>query len=494
MKRLLLILLLCCGTPLAAQYSTPQTVDEAVERIDQIFTNPSTDNPEEEVYTMLGDALRQARRDGRLTRDWAIIYAMLTDGARNVLLNPSYALQLADEGLALISGAPEQWDYRAILRVTRAYALADLGRLNEAVQTAKLALPDYEKLWDDDKAAELVSDAAQWEKGALTAFNTPATELATQALDTAEEALERGAWARVVTLASTALLSETTGFSPLERARINARAEYLAARGLAALSRFPEAGNALLRALDHMTAEPWQPGQPAKLLAGETLPEPDAEQLRQILLWLANVAMRLERTDLAEASLDEAERHIVSVNDRTTLLTLRASILWRSDDQARAISVLEETQTTAAAAGDLASASMAGFYVQVAKASMARGMHHTPATDDIRTATEAAIRHLPMGQHGFVWLEAARALRGTAALSTRLDYARNALTAALDELANGGESGFGEAAARAGVRGTVEELLSATHAKLSDDPGGYAAECPEQNDIYGCALFRGRVR
>ena len=137
--RALAVILWLLAAPLAAEQGPPQTVDEAVARIDQIFTNPATDRPEEEVYAMLGDALRQARRDGRLTRDWAIIYAMLTDGARNTLQNPSYALQLADEGLALIAGDPEQRDYRAILRVTRAYALADLGRLDDAVRAARLA-------------------------------------------------------------------------------------------------------------------------------------------------------------------------------------------------------------------------------------------------------------------------------------------------------------------------------------------------------------------
>lgn len=494
MKPLLLVIFILLTTPLAAQQAAPRTVDDAVARIDQIFTNPSTDNPEEEVYTMLGDALRQARRGGYLTRDWAIVYAMLTDGARNVLRNPSYALQLANEGLALIGGDPDQWDYRAILRVTRAYALADLGRLDDAVQAAKLAMPDYEKLWDDDKAEELKADAAQWEAGGLTTFNTPATELAGQALDRAEEALDRGAWARVVTLASTALLPEDSGFSALELARINARAEYLAARGLTGLSRFDEAGNALLRALDHMAEDSWQLGQPIVFKAGDPLPDADARQARQILLWLANVAMRLERTDIAEFALTEAERHITDVNDRTTLLTLRASILWRGNDHQRAIALLEDTRQAALFANDLASAAMAGFYVQTARASLARGAGEMPDIGAISQATDHAISHLPKAQHGFVFLEAARALRGSDAHGNRLDYARAALDAARDEIAGSGETGFGEAAARAGVRSTVEELLNASHAKLSDEPDGLTAQCPDETDIYGCALFRGLSR
>lgn len=488
MRTLLLTLLLCLAAPLAAQEETPQTVDEAIARVDQIFKSPATDTPETEVYTMLGDALRQARREGRLTGDWAIIYAMLTDGARNVLRNPSYALQLADEGLALVAGDPAQWDYRAVLRVTRAYALADLGRLDAAVRTARLALPDYRKLWDDELADELVADAAEWEKGALTAFNTPATELARDALDRAEAALDSGAWARAITLASTGLLSDETGFSALERGRINARAEYLAARGLAALSRFPEAGNALLRALEHMTAGAWRPGTPARFLAGDPLPEADAALLRRILLWLANVAMRLDRAELAAAVLDEAERHIVAVEDRTTLLTLRASLLWRGDDPEAAMEVLERTRRAALDAGDRASAAMAGLYGAVARASLARRAGDSPDPSDISQATETAIRNLPIGQHGFVWLEAARALRGTDQHGMRLDHARNALKAAQDELAQGDDSEFGRNAARASVRGTVEEVLNAAHAKLSHSPGPYIVDCAAASEIYGCMI------
>lgn len=495
MRALLVTLLLCLAAPLTAQEETPQTVEEVIDRVDRIFADPATDTPETEVYTMLGDALRQARREGRLTGDWAIIYAMLTDGARNVLKNPSYALQLADEGLALVAGDPAQWEYRAVLRVTRAYALADLGRLDAAVRTARLALPDYRKLWDDEMADELVADAAEWEKGSLTAFNTPATELARDALDRAEAALDSGAWARAITLASTGLLSDETGFSALERGRINARAEYLAARGLAALSRFPEAGNALLRALEHMTAGAWQPGTPAQFLAGDPLPEADAEQLRKILLWLANIAMRLDRAELAAAVLDEAERHVVAVKDRTTLLTLRASVLWRAEDRAAALRVLEDTRDQALASGDPASAAMAGLYVAVARANLARRAGETPDAAAITGAAEQAVAHLPPMQHGFVWMEAARALRDTGQHDTRLAYARNALGAAMDELAQGGDTEFGQSAARAGVRGTVEEVLSAAHARLSDDPGsGAEADCDAASALYGCTIRTRRDR
>ena len=486
--RALAVILWLLAAPLAAEQGPPQTVDEAVARIDQIFTNPATDRPEEEVYAMLGDALRQARRDGRLTRDWAIIYAMLTDGARNTLQNPSYALQLADEGLALIAGDPGQRDYRAILRVTRAYALADLGRLDDAVRAARLALPDYETLWEDDKADELRADVALWADGALTAFNTPATELAQNALDAAQSALDTGAWARAVTLASTALLPDVAGFSMLDRARINARAEYLAARGLAALGRYPEAGNGLLRAFGNMTAEPWQPGQPARFLAGNPPPEEDREQAGQIMLWLANVAARLERFDLSSAALDEAERHASEPSDKTTILTLRASLLWRDEDRQRAIEVLEQSRSAALADNDLSSAAMAGLYLAVARASIARRNGGATDATAISDAVAEAIRHVAPGQHGFIWFEAARSLRGGEDHETYLHFAKQALDAALAERGQSGDSDFGQAVARATVRGTVEEYLFAAHGALSADPGDFRAECPEDTTIYGCTL------
>ena len=47
------------------------------------------------------------------------------------------------------------------------------------------------------------------------------------------------------------------------------------------------------------------------------------------------IVTRADHIDRLFAALDEAERHASDPSDKTTILTLRASLLWRGEDRQR---------------------------------------------------------------------------------------------------------------------------------------------------------------
>lgn len=94
------------------------------------------------AWRHLDRGIREAKRLGPLSPDWALVFAMLADSIRNIGENPAYALQIVEEGLDLArSGGDRYTDEAAALEVSRAYILADLGRMTEAAEAATLALP-----------------------------------------------------------------------------------------------------------------------------------------------------------------------------------------------------------------------------------------------------------------------------------------------------------------------------------------------------------------
>src|SRR5690606_38561880 len=91
-----------------------------------------------EARAIFSSALREAAHGGSLDPAFAIVYAMYSDLTRYDG-NPAFALQLADEGLALaLSAAELDEDMKNALLVSRAYALADLGRYEEAVESVAI--------------------------------------------------------------------------------------------------------------------------------------------------------------------------------------------------------------------------------------------------------------------------------------------------------------------------------------------------------------------
>ena len=163
--RIILCLLLLLTPVWAKAQST--AFDDAMAGLDKVFEDGG--DPDR-IYQYLTQTVRTSRALGRNEPDFAIFYAMLADHLRNVELNPVYALQVAEEGLGLIAGDPAQSDFATILQVTRSYALADLGRLDEAYRQAQLILPTYGALFNQDTVADYAQDA---ETGGGAPVSTP---------------------------------------------------------------------------------------------------------------------------------------------------------------------------------------------------------------------------------------------------------------------------------------------------------------------------------
>ncbi|MBU2191018.1 MAG: hypothetical protein KJ796_06320, partial [Alphaproteobacteria bacterium] len=91
-----------------------------------------------DTRAVLSKGLRDAGEQGALSPGFAVVYAIYSDTAR-FEGNASFALHLADEGLRLARTQEEvDREFENMLLVSRAYALAELGRYQEAVDSARI--------------------------------------------------------------------------------------------------------------------------------------------------------------------------------------------------------------------------------------------------------------------------------------------------------------------------------------------------------------------
>ena len=122
-----------------------------------------------DVRAVLSQALREAAHDGVLDPGYALLYTMYADTAR-FEGNPSFALQLAEQGLDLVVRAEEpDEDARNTLFVSRAYALADLGRYEEAVEAARITVIWMGETTGKEHGERLEADARGWAERAAAA-------------------------------------------------------------------------------------------------------------------------------------------------------------------------------------------------------------------------------------------------------------------------------------------------------------------------------------
>ncbi|MBE0695099.1 MAG: hypothetical protein IH590_18635, partial [Aquamicrobium sp.] len=219
------VLLFFAAFPAAAGHVDPY---EAMQDAMQAYNN---NERYADARAVLSKALREAAHGGSLDPVYAVLYAMYADTAR-FDGNPSFALQLTDEGLALALSAPEpDADVKNMLLVSRAYALADLGRYAEAIETVRItALWMGERFGPDNRRA-LEDEAAAWDERLAgedpKVANAPVAELAIKLLDQAQEALNAYDTARAITLASRAILPDGTAVGSTDVLYINARAQTL---------------------------------------------------------------------------------------------------------------------------------------------------------------------------------------------------------------------------------------------------------------------------
>lgn len=442
------------------------------------------------AFVVLASALRDARVGGWLGPDWAIFFAMQADFARLDNGNPAYALQLTEDGLELIAGDPDQADFATALQVSRAYALADLGRFDDAAATARLALSDFRRIFGDVDADDLAARAEEWAAGRLTDFNTAATDLARQALDKAYAADAEGAHGRAILLAAGAVLPLGTDLPEGAVRSINFEAELVIADALAALGRIGDSVAASRRALNHLTRQPWQPGQPVAWWP-ETWDADSRAVVFRALTEMAPRALGVGQSELGAAVLREAAGFADDSDGRGLLLLLQASMAFHSGDAGTALDLIAENRAAAAAAGDRDIVLMSDFYTAIVRARIRQQDGLATNATEVVAAAEAALAHAAAGggiSRLLVLSEAAKALSESTQHATALAYAREVLVARQADLAERRDTGFAQTQARLGARDIIETFLKTAHDSAGGLDPARAEACPPVPGFQSCVV------
>lgn len=328
-----------------------------------------------EVRAHFSRALRDARHDGPLPPELAIVYAMYSDTAR-FDGDPSFALQLADEGLALITDANEpDEDAKNSLLVSRAYALADMGQYQQAVETVAITALWMGKRFGPKDQADLEALAREWSAKAAASGGDgkfpSAVQLAIDLLGEADEALNERDTRSALGLASRATLPEGTSLSQQDVDFVNARASNIAGQAYAYEGRSALAYGSLRRAADLVLAQPWD-GVAAPVMRSESSNDEGWRSLTwTTLTHLASAAIGVAELAVAQAALDLAAPLSGSPEDRFSVMVQQAGISFRTRDYRKAEEAFLKGQRDAEAAGDAKNASLAKVYVAIAKLSYA---------------------------------------------------------------------------------------------------------------------------
>lgn len=480
MRWLLLVLALLAAPLRAEEVPDPGSV---LEQMRGIYDSQG----DEATYAFLNGAVRAAKRAGAASPEWGIVYAVLADMVRNAdKANPAYALQIADEGLALIAPMPDVADVRAVLDTSRAYALADLGRFDEAVASAQSALPMLRRLFTDSTADDLESYVALWSRGQLSAFNTAADEMSGRLLADADAALDSGAYGRAQALAAQAALPADTGLAPERVVRTNARAARIGGQALAMLGRAAEAHRLLADGARLLAGAGWQhdPAHPAFALP---LEGEDRKLALELFFWLGRAALDDGDSATAEAALTVAAGLAGTSEWRTSILYARSQVALVADDVEALTRILEQAAAAGVAAGQEDYAALARFYLQTGRAALGQG-----DAAALLAAAEAALAVATPDSvidADFVRGEAASFLAGTAENAVALDWARSALAAARAGLAEAGDTEAGLEARRRKMRSLVEAFLTAAMQADVEAAPATALDCPDEAGR-GCAVFR----
>ncbi|HHZ08645.1 MAG TPA: hypothetical protein GX405_07695 [Rhizobiales bacterium] len=341
-----------------------------------------------DARAVLSKALREAAHAGSLDPVYAILYAMYADTAR-FDGNPSFALQLTDEGLALALSAPEpDTDVKNMLLVSRAYALADLGRYAEAIGTVRITALWMGERFGAEHRKELEDEAAVWAQKLAgddpNVAGAPVVELAVTLLDQAREALDAYDTARAIMLASRAILPDGTAVGGTEVLSINARAQTLVGVAYGIEGRPAAAVTALRRVAEILCAGPWDGKRPAALLPAVRENPAIRDVAWDSFSYLASNAVAVGEPDLALAALATVEDLADNPARRFALMVQRAGVIFSRKDYREAERIFVATGRDAEAVGDRLNASLADFYLAIARLYLAAG-------DDVATAREALV-------------------------------------------------------------------------------------------------------
>ena len=357
----------------AGAFAAPAHADhvDPYAAVDKAFTLFKDGGTYQESRAIFSQALRDGRHDGKLDPDFAILYALYSDLTRYDG-NPAFALQLADEGIALaLTEVPVDDDVKNSLLVSRAYALADLGQYQQAVESVAITAIWMGKRFGDKERKDLEAVARGWAEQAAADGGDgklpSAVQLSIDLLKKADDALAARDTRTALALASRATLPDGTSLVEADVAFMNARAHSIAGLAYAYEGRSRLAFIALRRAADLVAAEPWD---------GKSTPRLREDVAREdgwkILAWtvfshLASAAVGVGELDTAQAAIETASPYAVTPADRFSMLAQQAGVAFMADDYASAIEVFLRGEREAKAAGDAENAALAGLYVAIAR-------------------------------------------------------------------------------------------------------------------------------
>src|SRR5690606_20960385 len=210
-----------------------------------------------DVRAVLSAGLRAAPHDGRLDPGFGLVYAIYADTAR-FEGNAAFSLQLADEGLALVNAAAEpNTEIRNALIVSRAYALAELGRYDEAADEATIASLWLEQRFGAQARADLEAEIKGWLAARNTDILPSVAQVAVDLLQKAETALIAGDTGSAIALASRAMLPDNSGLSRGAERLVKAWCRSITGAAYGVEGRHREAVATLREAVDLLSSEPW---------------------------------------------------------------------------------------------------------------------------------------------------------------------------------------------------------------------------------------------
>ncbi len=339
---------------------------EVIDRAFKTFMERGDDAGTRAIFSA---ALRDAPHDGKLDPSFALVFAMYADLVRNNG-DPSFALLLTDQGLALALGAAEpDEDAKNALLTSRAYALADLGRYREAVETVAIAALWLGERYGQTAREDLEAEAREWARqdnlgadGELPSALQSALDL----LQQAQAAIGEYDTATAIMLTSRAMLPEGAGLDTNAVRTVNAWSRQIAGIAYALEERNREAVAALRDAVDFIAEEPWDGRSRPQIRSGLT-GEGGRHLIWNIFIRLAETALDTNDSELAAAALDVAQNYIATPVDRYSLLVQRAALLMRSADLTEVEQAFKASEIDAQAAGDEENAALARFYAAVVK-------------------------------------------------------------------------------------------------------------------------------
>ncbi len=432
--------------------------------------------------------IRRARQEDRLSPEWAFIFGTYADFIRNEDRNSPYALRLAEEGLAYLApNAAENPDLSALLQVSRVYALADLGRYDEAVTNARMAEPLFRSSMGDDMADDLMETVAAWARSEATVFNNAPADLARAEIRKAAEALDRGEYGAALTIAARASLPEGSGLDPAEVARLNAAAAAKTGRALYWMGRRDEAFAVLHKAAGWVTAEGWAE-QPVAPLAID--PKGEAQDITDLFFWLGRAGLDTDNLWVVLPALSLAERLDPGGLGPLPVAYARATLYDALNDPMQAEAEFARAVEVAQAGGKADEVLMSRYYLAL------RRYANTGADPEAEVlialtrqmATEGDANSFFDPLH--VQAETAQMLLETRFKAEALEFSRAALAGRLDGLSASTDTSLGREGRRAQTRRLVETLLQTAHQIDSDSPG---ADCSRPADQgYGCIIFYDR--